>query len=365
MEKRQEIQEKAVNTFLESGCIGILQVAQRVGKIKLSLDIINKMVQEGKLSTAPAVLIAYPDNRIKDSWEQDMEKWSFKYKEKVDFVNYSSIWKNVLEDYELVILDEIHATSEQQRESIRLLADTTPHVLGLSGTISQETELELRELGLRVIMKYLVEEAIEDGIIAPYRIYIHQVHLDTVFKTLNKKGKMVSEKQQYDAYTYVIEKMKQERKDFKFLALHRNRVLQSSRAKINRTVHLLKKFKDKKVLVFTGLKKVSEALDIPYFHSSSENTGVFEDFKTGAITSLAVVNIGRAGVTFNELEVVILSSFTGNEETTEQIIARALNKDIEGKIVDIHIITSTEEAEIKKLNKALSSFDTKNIIWVK
>jgi superfamily II DNA or RNA helicase len=92
---------------------------------------------------------------------------------------------------------------------------------------------------------------------------------------------------------------------------------------------------------------------------------VFEDFKTGAITSLAVVNIGRAGVTFNELEVVILSSFTGNEETTEQIIARALNKDIEGKIADIHIITSTEEAEIKKLNKALSSFDTKNIIWVK
>ena len=48
MEKRQEIQEKAVNTFLENGCLGILQVAQRVGKIKLSLDIINKMVEKGK-----------------------------------------------------------------------------------------------------------------------------------------------------------------------------------------------------------------------------------------------------------------------------------------------------------------------------
>lgn len=360
---RQQIQTKARRAFIDGGNLGILQVAQRVGKIKISLDIIEELVSTGKIPANPMLLIAYPDNRIKDSWLQDFEKWGFKHGENAEFVNYSSLKKVEMSAYDFIVFDEIHATSEQQRESMRMLIDLNNKVLGLSGTISVDTEIELRELGLRVEMKYTVEEAIKDGIIAPYRIFIHQVPLDTVVKTKNKKGKLVSEKQQYDAYTWVIDKMKQDGRDFKFLALHRNRVLQSSYAKRLKAISLLKEFKDKKVLVFTGLKKVSESLGIPYFHSTSEKTAVFDDFKTGAITSLAVVNIGRAGVTFDQLEVIILASFTGNEETSEQIIARALNKDIEGKIADIHIITSTEEAELKKLKKTLSAFDTRNIFW--
>lgn len=365
MNKREQIQYAAREAFIQHGCCGILQVAQRVGKIKISLDIINELVDIGELPSKPNILVAYPDNRIKDSWIDDMTKWDFKHTALIEFVNYSSLWKYELNGFDMVIFDEVHATSENQRESMRLLIDTTDVVLGLSGTISQDTELELMEIGLKVLHKYSVEEAIEDEIIAPYKIYIHMVQLDTVHKEPNKKGKMVSEKQRYDNYTYVIEQMKMERRDFKFLALHRNRVLQSSIAKRNKTIQLLKKYANKKTLVFTGLKKISEGLGIPYFHSTSDNNAVFDDFKHGTISSLAVVNIGRAGVTFEDLDCIIINSFTGNEETTEQIIARALNRDKEGKMAEIHIVTSSEEAELKKLNKTLSSFKQENIIWEK
>lgn len=365
MNKREEIQKAARNAFIDGGMCGILQVAQRVGKIKITLDIITRLREINELKDSSSILICYPDNRIRDSWQHDMKKWDFQHNGDIIFVNYASLFKYDEQAFDMVIYDEVHATSEAQRESMRLQIDTTSIVLGLSGTISVDTEQELDELGLRVVYKYTVEEAIDDEIIAPYKIYIHMVELDRVHKEPNKKGKMVSEKQRYDNYTYVIEQMKQERRDFKFLALHRNRVLQSSRAKQLKTINLLKKHADRKTLVFTGLKKVSESLGIPFYHSTSTNDGVFDNFRSGNINHLAVVNIGRAGVTFEDLECIIINSFTGNEETTEQIIARALNRDKEDKLAEIHIVTSSEEAELKKLNKTLSSFKKENIIWEK
>lgn len=365
MNKRQAVQEAARRAFIDNGMCGILQVAQRVGKIKISLDIIVELVETVDLPKTPRILVAYPDNRIRDSWQADLEKWGHNWDGWMIFVNYASLHKYDEQAFDMIIYDEIHATSEAQRETMRLQISTTDIVLGLSGTISQDTQIELADLGLSVLYKYTVEEAIEDEIIAPYKIYIHMVELDRVHKEPNKKGKLVSEKQRYDNYTYVIEQMKMEGKDFKFLALHRNRVLQSSLAKRNKTIQLLKKHHDKKTLVFTGLKKISEGLGIPYFHSTSDNTAVFDDFKHGTISSLAVVNIGRAGVTFEELDCIIINSFTGNEETTEQIIARALNRDKEGKMAEIHIVTSSEEAELKKLNKTISSFKKENIVWNK
>lgn len=365
MNKREQIQQEAAEAFLNTGSCGILQVAQRVGKIRISLNIIQALKELEDLSEDSSIIICYPDNRIKDSWQADMEKWHFEHGGEITFVNYASLHKYDDQRFDMCIFDEIHATSEAQRESMRMQLDTTDFVLGLSGTISADTELELMQLGLNIVYKYTVEEAIEDEIIAPYKIYIHVVDLDRFHKEPNKKGKLVSEKQRYDNYTYVIEQMKQDGRDFKFLALHRNRVLQSSRAKQFKTIKLLKQHGDKKTLVFTGLKKVSEALGIPYYHSTSSDDSVFDSFRDGGISSLAVVNIGRAGVTFSDLECIIINSFTGNEETTEQIIARALNRDKEDKMAEIHIVTSSEEAELKKLNKTLSSFKQENISWLK
>jgi hypothetical protein len=362
---REEIQQKAVDQFLDAGMWGILQIAQRVGKIKIALDILNEMIEEHDRNREYfTILVAYPDNRIKDSWQTDVEKWKFKYAKNITYCNYSSIWKHEQDYFTMVILDEIHATSDNQRDSIDKITNLASYCLGLSGTISSETEQELREkLTLKVLMKYDVEEAIKDEIIAPYSITVHLVTLDTERTEPNKKGKMITEKQKYDSYTYVFEKLKEEGKDYKFIVLHRNRVLQNSYSKRFKTMQLIRKFHDKRTLVFTGLKKIAQSLSIPYYHSTSGNEDVFNQFKDKIINQLAVVNIGRAGVTFPELDVIIINSFTGNEETTEQIIARALNKDKQDKVADIHIVCSTESAEIKKLQKTLANFDKKNIHW--
>lgn len=350
---REELQKEGEDIFLKEKR-GILQLAQRSGKCKIAINIFRRL-------NNPRILICYPDNKIKLSWESELKKWD--YKGDIAFFNYASIHK-IEGEWDIVVWDEIHDTSERQKFYIDAISSKTKYVLGLSGTISKETKWQLEEINLRILMKYTVEEAIEDEIIAPYNIFIHTVNLDTLTKKKNSKGKLVSEKNQYDNYTYVINKNIREKRDVSFLAIHRNRILQNSLAKYNRTLYLINKHKEESILVFTGLKKIAESLNIPYYHSTSKNEEVFEDFKKGKIKHLSVCGIGKSGVTYENLDTIILNSFTGNEEVTEQLISRGQLRDTPDKVVNIHIITSSEEAEIKKLKKTLTNFNKNSISWI-
>ena len=352
---RDELQKEGEDIFLKEKK-GILQLAQRSGKCKIAINIFRRL-------NNPRILICYPDNKIKLSWKAELIKWNYLFRDDIQFYNYSSIHK-ITGEWDIVVWDEIHDTSERQRFYINNITKETRYALGLSGTISKETKWSLEEMNLNILMKYTVEDAIKDEIIAPYKICIHTVNLDTLIKKKNSKGKLVSEKNQYDNYTFVINKNLREKRDISFLAIHRNRILQSSLAKHSKTVYLLKKYKEERILVFTGLKKIAESLNIPYYHSTSKNEEVFEDFKKGSIKHLSVCGIGKSGVTYENLDTIILNSFTGNEEVTEQLISRGQLLDNPDKVVNIHIITSSEEAEIKKLKKALINFNKDNITWM-
>lgn len=357
MNIREQIQIKGRDVFLQNGN-GILNIAQRLGKIRISIMILEA------LNKKKNILISYPDNRIQQSWIDDFRFWGFDYSGVV-FTNNSSLFKYTEQKWEFFIMDEIHTLSDNQIEQAALICKNSKNVLGLSGTISLDTEMQIRAiLGLNILMKYSVEEAIKDGIIADYKIFIHKVNLDNIIKTKNKKGKLVSEKQQYDAYSYVIEQIKYSGRDPGFLLLNRNRVLQNSISKHKKALSLLKELKGKRILVFTGTKKASESLGIPFFHSSSKDPDIFDNFKAGKIDEIALVDMGKSGVTFKNLDCIIVQSFTGNEETTEQLLSRALVKDSDEKIADIHFIVSTELAELRKLNKTLINIPKEKIIYV-
>jgi hypothetical protein len=74
-------------TTAKSGCIN---VSQRVGKIKISLLILNKLFKK-----SPKILISYPDNTIKDSWIKDMVKWGYT-NPNITFTNRGMLNKNSL-----------------------------------------------------------------------------------------------------------------------------------------------------------------------------------------------------------------------------------------------------------------------------
>ena len=358
MTLRDQKQQQFAQTFLNSGKFGILNLCPRFGKIRTSIRIFNDLKPK-------SVLIAYPDNKIKDSWMADFEAMGFD-DSCVTYTTHLSLKKHVEGTFDIIVIDEIHLLSEAQIESCIELLEYNDCVLGLTGTLSGYTERELKDrLSMCVIATYTIEEAIKDGVIVDYQITVVQVPLDNIIKN-DYKGKQKTEKKAFDDYGWVIDNMERQGKNTMFLRLARMRIIQNSLAKLEKTKQLLKKFADERVLVFCGITKIADGLGIPSYHSKSSEKDVFEDFTSGKGNHMAVVKIGNSGVTYKPLNRVIINYFDSNAENLAQKINRCMGMEYSNpdKKADIYIITSTESVEQKWLKKALEFFDKSKIKYL-
>jgi superfamily II DNA or RNA helicase len=337
---------------------GILLLAPRFGKCRTSIHALNKLKPE-------SILIAYPDNKIKESWQADFEELGFD-DSIVTYTTHLSLKKLVDQSFDVVIIDEIHLLSEAQIEVCKDLFDVNGQILGLTGTLSSWTERTLEEeLDLHVIATYPIEKAIEEGVIVDYEINVIRVPLDNI-TLIDYKGKMKTEKKQFEALTWVINKLQNSGSDTMFMRLARMRLIQSSLAKCNATKRLLAAHKDERVLVFCGVTKIADSLGIPSYHSKSSEKKLFEDFAEGKGNHLAVVKIGNTGVTYKPLNKVIINYFDSNAENLAQKINRcmAMEYNTPDKKAHIYIVSTTEPTELKWLKKALEFFDETKIKYV-
>ena len=354
---RDKRQQEFADIFLEHGEFGILNLCPRFGKIYTTINILEKMDDD------ISILIAYPDLKIKAAWEADFEARGYK-NPNITYTTHLSIKKHTEEQYDLVVLDEIHLLSEAQIEAVKELKCVS--VLGLTGTLSSYTETTLREeLKLCVLAENTIDQAIQEGVVVDYQITVVHVPLDRVKKN-NYKGKWKTEKTQFDAYGWVINKMMATGKDTMFLRLARMRIIQNSLAKLNKTKQLLAKHADERILVFCGVTKIADKLGIPSYHSKSDDKEIFTDFAEGVGNHLAVVKIGNTGVTYKPLNRVIINYFDSNGENLAQKINRCMAMEYNNpdKKAQIYIVCSTEEVEIKWLKKALEFFDQDKIKYV-
>lgn len=356
MTKQDELQKEFVKKgidFFKSYDRGYFNLAMRFGKCKTTIDLLIKM-------DVDSVLIAYPDNKLKQTWESECELWGYD-NPNITYVNFSSLKKYTEKEFDFFVIDEFHSCSENEREYAHTIMNNCTYTLGLSGTVSEETD---GYWNMEQIAAYTTEQGIEDGILADYQISVHLVDLDDTIKVKDKQGKLKTEKQKYAGYTWVIEKMKMEGKNFMHLALARNRLSQSSIGKMNYAKALLNSLKDKRVLIFTGLADVADNLGVPSYHSKSKDESAYTDFQGGKHNHLALAAMGKVGVTYKDLDSVILLNFTYNAEESSQILNRAIKLDYKGKIADLHILCLNEKPELKKIKESLSMLDQSKIKYV-
>ena len=358
MTLRDKRQKEFADVWLKHGMFGILNLCPRFGKIRTSIHALDKIKPE-------SILIAYPDNKIKDAWKADFEELGFD-DSIVTYTTHLSLKKYAEQSFDVVIIDEIHLLSEAQIEVCKDLFDVNGQILGLTGTLSSWTERTLEEeLDLHVIATYPIEKAIEEGVIVDYEIHVIRVPLDNAVYN-DYKGKLKTEKKQYDALSWVINKLQNSGSDTMFMRLARMRLIQSSLAKRKATTKLLSTYKDERVLVFCGTVAIADSLGIPSYHSKSKEKQVFEDFAEGEGNHLAVVKIGNTGVTYKPLDKVIINYFDSNAENLAQKINRcmAMEYNTPDKKAHIYIVSSDEAVELKWLKKALEFFDENKIKYV-
>lgn len=355
---RDKRQQEFANKWWNSGKHGILHLCPRFGKIRTSIHILNYM-------NNPKVLIAYPDNKIKESWKADFDELQYN-DENVTYTTHLSLKKHTKELYDIVIIDEIHLLSEAQIVSCEELFRKNLNILGLTGTLSKTTEQTLKqELKLPVIAEYSIETGIKEGVITDYEITVITVPLDNV-TPLRFGAKIKTEKKQFDAFTWIINKMQREYGDAMFMRLNRMRIIQNSIAKLNKTKQLLAKHPNERILVFCGVTKVADKLGIPSYHSKTSDKNIFTDFAEGKGNHLAVVRIGNTGITYKPLHRVIINYFDSNGENLAQKINRCMAFEYNNpdKKAHIYIISTNEPVELKWLSKALEFFDQKKIKYL-
>ena len=362
MTLRDQRQQELAQKWLESDKFGIIYACPRFGKIFMSINVLKEYSDNIKL------LIAYPDKEIKKSWQEDFIKKDYK-NPNITYTTHMSIHKYADEKFDLVIIDEIHLLSDAQIESVKELIIINNVLLGLTGTMSRTTRLKLKsELNLNVCAKYTIEQGIREGVIVDYSITVFKVPLDDKKKGMFKNVAR-TEKKQFSALSWIINKQQMEGMDTMFMRLARMRLIQSSEAKRLKTKELLEKNKDKRALVFCGTIKIADNLGIPSYHTKTKakDQHVFEDFVSGkGENHLAVVKIGNSGVTYLPLDFVIINSFDSNSENLTQKINRCMGKEygFSSKKAHIFIISTNEKIELAWLKKSLEFFDKSKIKYV-
>lgn len=369
MTTRDIIQKNLADDFMSKGFFGCIFAAPRTGKIKITLNCLQK---------TDKVIIIYPEVNIKQSWVSDFKKWKFNSKN-VTFSTTRSFSK-IKTPCDVLVIDEIHTLSENQVNDVAAYIKKfdIKKVIGLSGTISLETEqMLLEKLKLPITVRYSIEQAIQDKVISDYRIEVVTVPLRTI-KDQEVKWKSpegvktfyVSEKSSFDRLTQKIAEAQFSTyinyKQLKMMRLNRMMIIKKSQAKVEATKKLLQQYKDKRVLVFTGLTSIADSLNIPSYHSKKEDEVIRDSFLAGKLDKLAIVAKLNTGVTFNALDTAIVNFFDSNSENMAQKISRITCFDYnnESKCAHIIIVSSNEPQELQWLNKALSFFEPSKIKYL-
>ena len=358
MTLRDKRQAEFADMWWNHGKFGILNLCPRFGKIRTTINILKKMKPNC------SILIAYPDNKIKQSWIEDFEEMDYE-NDNITYTTHLSIHKHTGTEFDIVVIDEIHLLSEAQIGACVDLFSINDNILGLTGTLSRWTKRTLRDdLSLSVVAEYPIEKAIEEGVIVDYQITVVKVPLDNIVRNeYGKKKIKKTELQQFKYLTGTINRMMYSGGNTMFMRLARMRLIQSSLAKLNKTKQLLNQYKDERVLVFCGTTKIADSLGVPSHHSKSKDKDAFKRFAEGEGKHMAVVKIGNTGITYKPLNKVIINYFDSNAENLAQKINRcmAMEYNTPDKKADIYIISSQENVEEKWLNKALEFFDKKKI----
>lgn len=355
---RDQLQQEAVEQYLNGNPKTCFNISVRFGKTRLGIMIMQAI-------KAKRVLILYPEVNIKKAWEDEFEKMGWK-PEEVTFSTYLSISKYVDEKYDFIIGDEIHKASENALFNLDNLLTDNKRFLGLSGTYSEATKTDLWVMcRLRISHEYNTENAIEDNIVANYEVNVITFNVDTINQYLKKtkyKQWMTTEAKELAYLTKVLDTAKASGRDMKFPALNRMRFINKLPSLKRNTQILMHHLKDKRYLLYGADTDFVDGLGIPTHHSKNMKEDNLRKFQDGEINQLGLVQLASQGVTFKNLDTVVITNINSNSENLFQKLGRTLLQE-GSKVSQIYILCTDQPFQKKWLDAALTDIPREKITY--
>ena len=356
---KNEIQKQIVDS-LPNPAHGILKLAPRVGKTKIGIDIIKK-------EKPKKVLWVTPNSKLRDvDIPNEFKHWkAVTHLRKTDIICYASLagHRGV---YDKIILDEYQDLTEANSEPLFNGNITFNSIIGLSGTHPKHKEkLEIyKKLNLNILSEISIDEAVDKGLIAPYKIKVIECRLNSKDKDIlagNKdKPFMQTEQARYDYLTKLIRVKQFSGQNVpKFFYLNRMRFIYNLKSKTEFAKKFISKLKGR-TLVFTGSIPQAEYLSKYTYHSKTDDKDYIK-FQEGKIDTLACVNSGGVGSTYRNVDnfvIVQVNSDTKGDAT--QKIARSLVLQ-DNYVANIYILCVADTVDEDWKDKVISGFNKKNI----
>jgi superfamily II DNA or RNA helicase len=357
---KDEIQQEIVES-LTLPCHGLLNLAPRVGKTKITLDIIKK--------TKPkSILWVTPNTKLRDiDIPAEFKKWKMlTFFRKTDIICYASL-ANHKGKYDLIILDEYQDLTDNNAEPLFNKSITFKSIIGLSGTHPKHKEkLDLyNKLKLPILTSMSIDEAVGKGLIAPYTIKVIEWKLDNSNKYLEGGSKlkpfMQTEESRYAYFTKLINaKFFSGQSVPVFMYLNRMRFIYTLKSKNDFAKKFVKKLKGR-TLVFTGGIVQAEHICKHTYHSKKKDTKDLDDFMSGKIDSLACVNAGGVGFTYKNVDNFVIVQVNSDQKgDATQKITRSLVLQ-EGYVANIYILSVAGTVDENWVNKVLENFDKEKV----
>lgn len=342
---------------------GRFLLAPRFGKTRLAIELVKINKPQSILWVTPLAELAQTEI------PKEFETWKAKrFIKKLNTSTWASL--NKLEGhFEMIILDEEQYATLNNLSSIFNGKLTFDYIITLTGTDSKyESKQNLyKELNLDVIYKMDINEAVDIGILSNYEIKVVEIEMGTEknIKAGSKvKSFMTSEEKQYQYLDkQFITAVFQRRKDVPYKMLARMRAIYDSSSKTEAGKWLMNNLEGKK-LFFCSSSKQADSICENTYHNKTDGKA-FKQFLEGSIDNIAMVNKGGTGVTYRNLDhLVLVQVDSDNNGLTSQKISRALLKQDNYKAV-IWILCLINTQDEKWVESVLNRFDKSKVEYIR
>jgi superfamily II DNA or RNA helicase len=356
---KDEIQQQIVES-LPNPCHGILRLSPRIGKTKIGIDVIKK-------EKPKKILWVTPNTKLRDKdIPAEFKQWkALSYFKKTDIICYASL-ANHSGNYDKIYLDELQDLTSANAEPLFNGNIKYKSIVGLTGTLPKHKEKQelYDKLDLKILTNMSIDEAVENGLIAPYKIKVIECRLNSRDKNMPagnaSKPFMQTEEARYGYLTRLINaKLFSGQTVPKFFYLNRMRFLYNLKSKNDFAKKFVSKLKGR-TLVFAGGIEQAENICKNTYHSKTDDKDL-QAFLEGKINTLACVNAGGVGFTYRDVNnFVIVQVNSDNKGDATQKIARSLVLQ-EGYVANIYILCVINTVDEDWKNKVLLNFNKENI----
>lgn len=345
---REKIQQEALSKWLIIRR-GLLVLPTGTGKTKIAIDAIVETKHK-------KVLVIVPTEKLRDdTWPKELKKWG--WKKKIEIVCYASIAKIKRRSFDLVIMDEAHRITENNKAFFK--NNKIKDILGLTATNPKDKYDLLKDI-CPLIYTVTLDEAIDAGAVADYEIEIVYLKLDDKDKYIqggNAKNRFfTTEAGQYKFINQRINAMRYSGRPVpEFFYMNRMRFIYNLRSKTQLAKKLLLGLQDKRTLIFCGSIEQAQEVCPNFYHSKSDDKAL-EAFMQGKINHLSAVRALNEGINIPKVDTALIVQLNSKELDLVQRIGRTLrtDKEVNAKVI---ILVSIGTQDENWAEKAIAYFD--------